>query len=76
MITNTELEIQGNQFPSNIISYDKNIDTFHFYTANGVTLQVTVLRDSVIRFRYSTTGIFDNDFSYAITKYANRGYIM
>ncbi|RPD96644.1 DUF4968 domain-containing protein [Aureibaculum marinum] len=74
MITNTELEIKGNQFPSNIISYDKNIDTFQFYTANGVTLKVTILRDSVIRFRYSTTGIFDKDFSYGITKYANSGY--
>ena len=74
MITNTELEIKGNQFPSNIIAYEKNVDTFHFFTANGVTLQVTVIRDSVIRFRYTTTGVFDKDFSYAITKYANKGY--
>ncbi|QCX40774.1 glycoside hydrolase family 31 protein [Aureibaculum algae] len=74
MITNTELEIIGNQFPSKIVSYEKHIDTFNFFTENGVTLKVTILRDSVIRFRYSTTGIFENDFSYAITKYANSGY--
>ncbi|MDY7394759.1 glycoside hydrolase family 31 protein [Aureibaculum sp. 2210JD6-5] len=74
MITNTELELKGNQFPSDIIAYEKNIDTINFYTSNGVTLRVTILRDSVIRFRYSTTGNFDKDFSYAITKYANSGY--
>ncbi len=35
-----------------------------------VVLQVTVERDSVLRFRFTTTGIFEKDFSYAITKYA------
>jgi alpha-glucosidase len=58
MITNTELEQKGNQFPANIISYKKNVDTLYFETSNGVTLQVTVVRD----------------FSYAITKYASKGY--
>ena len=27
-----------------------------------------------MRFRYTTTGTFENDFSYAITKYASTGY--
>ena len=74
MITNTELEQKGNQFPSNIISYKKNVDTLCFDTSNGVTLQLTVVRDSVLRFRYTTTSNFDEDFSYAITKYASTGY--
>ena len=74
MITNTELELKGNQFPSNIISYEKNIDTLLFGAENDVTLQLTVVRDSVIRFRYATDSNFDNDFSYAITKYASTGY--
>ena len=74
MITNTELEQKGNQFPSNIISYKKNVDTLDFQTSNGVTLQLTVVRDSVLRFRYTTTSNFDEDFSYAITKYASKGY--
>ncbi|MBD0831280.1 glycoside hydrolase family 31 protein [Aestuariibaculum sediminum] len=74
MILNTELEYKGNLFPSNIIAFEKNLDTLNFTTANGVILQITVLRDSVLRFRYSTTGSFENDFSYAITKYASRGY--
>jgi alpha-glucosidase len=74
MILNTELEYKGNLFPSNIISYQKNLDTLSFTSANHVVLQITVQRDSVLRFRYTTTGIFEKDFSYAITKYASRGY--
>lgn len=74
MITNTELEKKGNLFPSNIVSFKKDVDTLYFTTENDVILQLTILRDSVLRFRYTTLGKFDNDFSYAITKYASRGY--
>lgn len=74
MITNTELENKGNLFPSQIIDYQKVVDTLNFTCENGVILQLTVQRDSVLRFRYCTSGTFENDFSYAITKYASRGY--
>ena len=74
MILNTELEYKGNLFPSKIISYEKNLNTLSFKTENGVILEITVRRDSILRFRFTTTGIFENDFSYAITKYASRGY--
>ena len=74
MILNTELEQKGNQFPSKIISYKKDVDTLYFTTDNFVVLQVTVRRDSVIRFRYSTKTILSRDFSYAITKYASSGF--
>ncbi len=74
MITNTELENKGNLFPSQIIDYQKVVDTLNFTCENGVILQLTVQRDSVLRFRYCTSGVFENDFSYAITKYASRGY--
>ena len=74
MIVNTELEQKGNLFPSEIINYKKDVDTLHFSSKNGVALQVTVVRDSVIRFRYSTTGKFEKDFSYGITIHASRGY--
>ena len=57
-----------------IINYKKDIDTLQFTTKNNVVLQVTVVRDSVIRFRYSTTGKFENDFSYGVTIHASRGY--
>ena len=74
MIVNTELEQKGNLFPSKIINYKKDVDKLYFTTSNDVVLQLTVVRDSVIRFRYSTTGKFDNDFSYGITVHASRGY--
>lgn len=74
MIVNTELEHKGNLFPSKIINFKKDVDTLYFTTDNDVILQLTIVRDSVLRFRYTTTGKFENDFSYAITKYASRGY--
>ena len=74
MIVNTELEHKGNLFPSKIISFKKDVDTLFFTTDNNVVLRLTVIRDSVLRFRYSTTGNFKKDFSYAITKYASIGY--
>jgi alpha-glucosidase len=33
-----------------------------------------VIRDSLIRFRYTTKGYFSNDFSYAIDKNHAHGY--
>lgn len=74
MIVNTELENKGNLFPSKIISFRKDVDTLYFTSENDVVLQLRIVRDSVLRFRYTTTGTFENDFSYAITKYASTGY--
>ena len=74
MIVNTELEHKGNLFPSKIVSFKKDVDTLFFTTENEVILQLRVLRDSVLRFRYTTLGKFEKDFSYAITKYASTGY--
>ncbi|MGM5470400.1 glycoside hydrolase family 31 protein [Flavobacteriaceae bacterium LMO-SS05] len=74
MIVNTELEYKGNLFPSKIIDFRKDVDALYFTTENDVILQLTILRDSVLRFRYTTTGNFEKDFSYAITKYASSGY--
>lgn len=74
MIINTELEQKGNLFPSKIVAYRKDVDTLYFSTDNDVVLEMTIVRDSVLRFRYTTTGTFEKDFSYAITKYASKGY--
>jgi alpha-glucosidase len=74
MIVNTELEHKGNQFPLQIKSFTKKKDIFLITTENGVLLQITVVRDSVLRFRYAPSGSFPKDFSYAIAKDAVRGY--
>ena len=68
MITNTELEHKGDIFPSKIVSFEQDVDSIFFYADNNVILKVTILRDSLIRFRYTTKGYFSNDFSYAIDK--------
>ncbi len=76
MITNTELEHKGNMFPGQIVSFSQNVDKINFITENGVILQVTILRGSVIRFRYATDSNFEKDFSYAISDTGVRGYSM
>jgi len=74
MITNTELEYKGNLYPNQIINFKQETDKLYFTTANGVILQITVLRNSMIRFRYATDHIFEPDFSYALCKNGLRGY--
>lgn len=74
MIINTELEQKGNLFPGKIISFSQNVDKLNFTTDNGVILQLTILRGSVIRFRYATDANFEKDFSYAISETGARGY--
>ncbi len=74
MITNTELENKGNQFPSQIVQFKKSKDKFTLTTQNEVVLEITVIRDSIFRFRYATEGSFPPDFSYAISDEVVRGY--
>ena len=74
MITNTELEYKGDLYPSEIVSFKQEGDSVYFHTDNSVILKLTVLRDSMIRFRYTTKGYFSNDFSYAIDKSHSHGY--
>lgn len=74
MITNTDLEYKGDQFPAAVVKVEKEGDSIFFYTNNNVILKLTVLRDSLIRFRYTTKGYFSRDFSYAIDHSQTHGY--
>ena len=74
MILNQELEYKGDLYPSKIVSFTQEVNSVDFHTDNSVILRVTVLRDSLIRFRYTTKGYFSNDFSYAIDKGQSHGY--
>lgn len=74
MITNTELEFKGDLYPSKIVSFEHDVDSVYFHSSNSVILKVTIVRDSLIRFRYTTKGYFSNDFSYAIDKSHSHGY--
>jgi len=61
MITNTELNSQGNVFPGKLDQFNQVVDTLTFTTDNGVILQLQVLRDSVLRFKYGTGGKLHQD---------------
>ncbi len=74
MITNTEVEKRGNLHPAHIIEFKRDNDKLYFTTQNGVILEITVLRDSAIRFRYATEHVFEPDFSYALSEDVNTGY--
>jgi alpha-glucosidase len=74
MILSTELEYKGDLYPSKIVLFEQEVDSVYFHTDNSVILKITVLRDSLIRFRYTTKGYFSNDFSYAIDKTQSHGY--
>ncbi|MDC6352030.1 glycoside hydrolase family 31 protein [Zeaxanthinibacter sp. PT1] len=74
MITNTELEYKGNLYPNEIVNVKQESDKFYFTTANGVILELTVIRNSAVRFRYATEHLFQPDFSYAISENAIKGY--
>lgn len=74
MITNTELQYRGDLYPSRIVAFKHDVDSVFFYTDNSVILKVTIIRDSLIRFRFTTKGYFSNDFSYAIDKNHSQGY--
>ncbi len=74
MITNTELEYKGDLYPTKIVAFEHDVDSVYFHTDNSVILKVTVLRDSLIRFRFTTKGYFSKDFSYAVDKSHSHGY--
>ncbi len=74
MITNTELEYKGNLYPNRIVDFKRDTDKFYFTTENGVILELTVIRNSALRFRYATEHVFEPDFSYAIDDNPSRGY--
>lgn len=74
MIINTELERKGDLYPSKIVKFSKEVDSAFFHTDNNVILKVTVFRDSLLRFRFTTKGYFSDDFSYAIAESHSRGF--
>ncbi len=74
MITNTELEYKGNLYPNTIVEFYRDTDKLYFTTSNGVILEMTILRDSILRFRYATENIFEPDFSYAISENVSVGF--
>ncbi|MFT6935537.1 MAG: alpha-glucosidase, partial [Maribacter sp.] len=60
--------------PNHVVDFKQDTNKIYLTTKNGVVLEITVLRGSLIRFRYATNYVFEPDFSYAIDPEANLGY--
>lgn len=52
-------------FPDKIQRWEKEGNYFYFHTSETI-LEISIISDKVIRFRYAADGIFRRDFSYAI----------
>ncbi len=64
----------NDKYPGKVILASQDNYQFKFKFQNDVTLLVTVIRDSVFRFRYGIDDRFEDDFSYAIRDNYNHGY--
>jgi len=53
-------------FPDKIQKWEKEGNFFYFHTSETI-LEVRIISDKVIRFRYAADGIFKRDFSYAVS---------
>ncbi len=53
-------------FPDIITRYRREGNVFFFHPQSDIILEVRVLSDRIIRFRYAAEGTFERDFSYAV----------
>ena len=67
-ITESKSKYSIKYYPGKINSYKKEGNFFYFFTEDTI-LEVKLNTDSIIRFRYAADGIFQKDFSYAVSKY-------
>ena len=56
---------KGKHFPGAVISWNRDGNHLYFHGEETI-LQVSVVTDTIIRFRYANYGMFEDDFSYAI----------
>jgi alpha-glucosidase len=54
-------------YPTEILRHEQKNNYFWFYTAD-IVLELRVVSDTIIRFRYAVDGFFQRDFSYAISE--------
>ena len=74
MIVNTELEYKGNLFPTCITHVKKEVDQVIFTTENNIKLTITIIRDSILRFKFTSIDLVSSNFSYAIDETQTHGF--
>ena len=52
-------------YPNNLVKWEQKGNFFYFYTSSTI-LEIKVINDKIIRFRYAADGQFHRDFSYGI----------
>jgi len=65
-------EIKEYSYPNEIIHFHSDGNKAYFKTENEVILEITVIKDDNIQFRYATDGLFEHVFSYAVSKDVGR----
>ena len=55
-------------YPSSIVDYQQGESFTDFIAESGFCMRIYVLSSSIIRFRYAIDGVFEEDFSYGISK--------
>ncbi|MCK7554600.1 DUF4968 domain-containing protein [Chitinophaga sedimenti] len=66
-ITTSSGKYSVKHYPDLIKSWKKEGNYFYFYTTETI-LEIRVVSDKIIRFRYAADGKFQRDFSYAISE--------
>jgi alpha-glucosidase len=64
----TQTKYSDKFYPDSVLNV-KTEGNFYIFTTSETILEVSVLTDKMIRFRYAADGFFQKDFSYAISKY-------
>jgi len=64
--TETMGSVQQEFYPGSITNITFEKETFLIECSNQVTIQITILSDDIIRFRYGVDNVLERDFSYAI----------
>lgn len=58
---------KGKNFPGQVLSWTQDGRDYYFH-GERTTLQVSLVTDTIIRFRYANYGLFEDDFSYALNE--------
>lgn len=64
-IESFERNHEGELFPGKLVEWEKKDNTLLFHAEN-TTLELKILSQDILRFRYGNNGNFEDDFSYAI----------
>jgi len=65
-VSTTNNKYSSKYYPDNLIQWKREGSSFYFNTSE-IILEVNVLSDRIVRFRYASDGIFQRDFSYALS---------